>query len=248
MVLESRVTEVFAQIDADQLPLSVSSKAVVAEFIGTQMCRGMQYRDLHRWLYDQRESALRARVRELYQEHAPDRMAEAETYDLTRLRRQNEVVRALVGTSQLLSNVIVNMRWQIIRWAKPILLSSDQPAICWMRPHDSSPWGASNAVEIRMPLSPTEALVASWHDDPDLAEIITGDKVAAMSMNHHTRRHAMDWLYWNPGSKPAQGHPLHDRVLSGQPPRRSRRLQLVNQLAQDLIEDKEQKITVFTPT
>jgi len=29
-----------------------------------------------------------------------------------------------------------------------------------------------------MPLSPTQALVACWHDAPDRADIIVGDKLA----------------------------------------------------------------------
>jgi len=52
---------------------------------------------------------------------------------------QNEVIGASVETSQVMTNVLMNMRWQVIRWSKPVLLSSDQPAICWHAPHQSSP-------------------------------------------------------------------------------------------------------------
>ena len=246
-VLEGRATRVFAKIDADQLPLSTTDKAVMAEFIGTQMCRGVQYRGLHRGLFDQREPMLRERVRAIYREHAPERIAEAETYDITRVIGKNQVIGASIETSQVMTNVLVNMRWQMVRWPKPVLLSSDQPAICWYAPHRSSPWGVSDAVEIRMPLSPTQALVASWHDAPDGAEVVVGDKLAAMSMNHHTQRHRVDWLYWQPNTEPVQGHPLHDEALSGPPPSQSLRWRVVNEHVGKLIEDRPQNgITVFT--
>ena len=82
----------------DKLPLSTTDKAVMAEFIGTQMCRGVQYRGLHRGLFDQREPMLRERVRAIYREHAPERIAEAETYDITRVIGKNQVIGASMGT------------------------------------------------------------------------------------------------------------------------------------------------------
>lgn len=254
MVLEGRANSVFTQLDDGQLPLTTADKTVMAEFIGFQMCRGMQYRDLGRLVFDQRVPALRERVRAVFREHAPDRLAEAETYDLSPLISQNQVVLGVIRTSQLMTNVLVNMRWQLVRWAKPVLLSSDHPAICWRRPHESSPWGISDAIEVRMPVSPTQALIASWHDGPDVGEVIRGDKVAAMSMNYHTERHAVDWRFWQPQTKPVRGHPLHDLALSGDPPPRSDRWQFVAQLADELIENGEERmkrgehrVTVFMP-
>jgi hypothetical protein len=243
--LESRVKHVFAKFDAAQLPLSSDDKAVMAEFIGTQMCRGMGYRELRRALFDQRVPALRDRVREIYREHAPARIAEAESHDLSPLISKNETMRALVDTSRVMANALVNMRWQMVRWPRPVLLSSDQPAVCWRAPHQSSPWGVSQAVEMRMPLSPTQAVVASWHDGPDADEVVEGDRLAAMSMNHHTRKHRVDWLYWQPGTEPVRGHPLHDLPLSGPPPQQSLRLARLTQHVEKLIENREQGITVF---
>jgi hypothetical protein len=245
--LENRVNPVFAKIDAAQLPLDTTDKVVMAEFVGTQMCRGVTYRDLHRVLFVERELFLRERVRAIFQRHAPERIAEAEAYDLSRMTTQNEAIRASVETGQVMANVLMNMRWQVVRWSKPVLLSSDQPAVCWHAPHQSSPWGASDAVEIRMPLSPTQALVASWHDAPDGAEIIVGDKLAAMSMNHHTRRHRVDWLFWQPDTEPVQGHPLHDEPLSGPPPAQSRRWHRVHEHVEKLIEARpDNRIAVLT--
>jgi Protein of unknown function (DUF4238) len=140
MRLEDRVCRVFAKVDAAQLPLSTPDKAVMAEFIGTQMCRGMKYRSLHRGLFEEREPVLR-----------------------------------------------------------------------------------------------------------DVGAVIDTHKLAAMSMNHHTRTHPVDWLYWQPHSEPAEGHPFHDEALSGPPPSRSLRWQLVHEHVEKLIEDRAQNsITVFT--
>jgi hypothetical protein len=45
-----------------------------------------------------------------------------------------------------------------------------------------------------MPLSPTQALVTSWHDGPDPSQVVGGHTLAAMSINHYTARQASDWV------------------------------------------------------
>jgi hypothetical protein len=96
-----------------------------------------------------------------------------------------------------------------------------------------------------MPLSPSQALVASWHDGPDPSAVGVLDSVGAMSLNHHTAKHRVDWLYWQPGSQPRRGHPLHDRPISGPPPAHSVRRDLVMAHIEGLLETRRQTITVF---
>jgi hypothetical protein len=66
----------------------------------------------------------------------------------------------------------------------------------------------AQAIEIRMSLSPDEALVASWHDGDDPAEVINANKLMALTMNHHTEHHAVDWLYWRPRERAASWSPI----------------------------------------
>jgi hypothetical protein len=244
--LEGSVKAVFAQIDQGELPLSRDAKVVLGEFIGMQVCRGVTYREHRRAMLPSQEPRLRERLRHLFRQHAPGRIAEAETYDLNWLIDQNSSVAALVDTGIAMTNVLVNMRWQIARWSKPVLLSSDQPTICWHAPHQSSPWGLTQAAEIRMPLSPDRALVATWHDGGDPAEVISADRLAALTMNHHTERHAVDWLYWRPGTEPIRGHPLYDQAISGPPPSASARWQLVAKHLSELLQTRAKEITVFS--
>ncbi len=156
------------------------------------------------------------------------------------------MIEAGIGTGIILTNALVNMCWTIVAFDKPVLLSSDQPVVCWYAPHQAGAWAPSMAVEIRVPLSPTQALVASWHDDADRRDVLHGPALAAMSMNHHTARQAADWLYWLPDATPRRWQPLHDEPITGPPPASSRRRELTAELVERLLQSREQTITVFT--
>lgn len=251
-VLENAVQEAFSAIDQGALPLQTATKAVLAEFIGTQMARGVAYREMRKEHAQQNESSLRERVRSIFIEHAPpERLAEADDYarryDLSRLSAPNAQIQASLGTGQILANTLVNMRWTVVRFDKPMLLSSDQPIVCWRGQHQASPWGPWVATEIRVPLSPTLALLTSWDDNPDAAVATNGSLLNALSMNHYTRRQAVDWVYWQPGSNPRHGQPVHDEAIAGTPVPAGRRRELTSQLVMRLLETREQSITVFTP-
>lgn len=251
-MLEGAVQSAFTAIDRGELPLGSETKAVMAEFIGTQMARGVAYREMRNAHAQQNESWLRERVRELFIEHAPaERHTDADDYagqyDLSRLSERNVQIRAAIGTGQILANTLVNMRWTTIRFAGPMLLSSDQPIVCWLGPHRASPWGPWAATEIRVPLSPSLALVATWDDGPDPAKPIDGDLLNALSVNHYTRRQAVDWVYWMPGNRPRHGQPLHDEAIVGSPVQASRRRELTGELVARLLESREPSITVFSP-
>lgn len=167
------------------------------------MARGVAYREMRNEHVQRNESWLRERVRAIFIEHAPpERLAGADgyarRYDLSRLSAQNNQIQAAVGTGQILANTLVNMRWTVVRFAKSMLLSSDQPIVCWLGPHRAAPWGPWAATEIRVPLSPTLALLASWDDRPDAAVATNRNLLKALSTNHYTRRQAVDWVYWQP--------------------------------------------------
>jgi hypothetical protein len=157
------------------------------------------------------------------------------------------MVQAGIGTGIILTNALVNMRWTIVGFDRPALLSSDQPAVCWYASHRAGPWAPSLAAEIRVPLSPTQALVASWHDEPDRSHVLRGQALAGLSMNHYTARQAADWVYWLPGTTPRRGQPVHDEPMTGPPPATSRRRELTTELVEGLLESRKETITVFTP-
>jgi hypothetical protein len=130
--LEGKVGAAFDAIDQGALPLDPAIKALLAEFIGTQMSRGVTYREMRSDHIKRNEEWLRDHVREAFLKHAPpERASEADeyarTYDLSRLETQTGMVEAGIGTGVILTNALVNMCWTIIRFDKPALLSSDQP-------------------------------------------------------------------------------------------------------------------------
>jgi hypothetical protein len=251
-ILESKVTAGFAAIDRGTLPLDSETKAVLAEFIGVQMTRGVRYREMRSDHIKQNEEWLRERVRQLFLKHAPSERAPeaddyAKNYDLSRLETKESMVHAGIGTGVILTNALVNMCWTIVAFDKPVLLGSDQPAVCWYAPHRAGPWAPSMAVEIRVPLSPTQALVASWHDEADRSHVLRGQTLAALSINHYTASQVADWVYWLPGTSPRRGQPVNDEPITGPPPATSRRRELTTELVERLLKSREEAITVFTP-
>jgi hypothetical protein len=83
--LENKVTAAFGAIDRRDLPLDTETKAVLAEFIGVQMTRGVRYREMRSNHIKQNEQWLREHVRELFLKHAPPhRASEADGYVLSR--------------------------------------------------------------------------------------------------------------------------------------------------------------------
>lgn len=258
-LLEGKVKHAFREIDNETLPLDIATKVIVAEFLGQQMARGITYREMRSAHIADHEPWLRNHVRELYLKHS-DKLEDppadlnaaageyARAYDLTKLEDQNVVVRDAVQTGNVLTNALANMCWSFIRFREPVFLSSDQPVVCWLGPHQSSPWAPEPAIELRVPLSSTLALVASWHDRDDAPHFFDGHALAEMSINHYPARQAADWVYWRPGTSPRRDLPLHDEPLSGPPVPQSRRRELAgDMIRQRIIEKREDVIVVFTP-
>ena len=218
----------------------------------------MAYRELGLDHLAKHESWLRERARQGYLKHAhlledpPEDLEAAaaeyaEKYDVTRFATQTEMVRRGLATGIGLANALVNMCWTIVKFDKPALLGSDQPVVCWFAPHQSSPWGPTAATELRVPLSATQALVGSWHDRDDSPKVLGGHTLAALSINYHTAKQAVDWVYWLPGTNPRRGQPLHDEPVTGPAPQKSGRRDATQELIERHLESREQKIAVIVP-
>jgi hypothetical protein len=257
-LIEGKVKHAFREIDNEALPLDVPTKVILAEFLGQQMARGLTYRELHAAGISQGEAWLRSRVREIYLSRRPefdDPPADLEAaadeyarnYDLSALDAQNVVVIDSLQTGVVLANALANMCWSFVSFPKSMLLSSDQPVVCWLGPHKSSPWWPEPANELRVPLSPTVALVASWHDQDDTPHFLDGTCLTAMSINYHTAKQAADWVYWMPGTNPRRDLPLNDEPITGPRVEESRRRELTGEMVRDrIIEKREDVIVVFT--
>jgi hypothetical protein len=196
-MLEGEVANALREVDREELPLASRTKAVLAEFLGMQMARGVTYRRLRDGHMETKEPWLREQARKAFLKHAPlERAHEADDYaadyDLTWLFNQNATVKAQTETGIILANGLVNMCWAFVRFDEPVLLSSDQPVVCWLGPHQASPWMPERAIEVRVPLSSTQALVASWHDNEDPGLVVAGRMLDALSINHYTARQAAD--------------------------------------------------------
>jgi hypothetical protein len=251
-ILENKVTAAFMAIDRRTLPLDPETKAVLAEFIGVQMTRGVRYREMRSDHIKQNEGWLREHVRELFLKHAPsERASEADdyasNYELLRLQTQESVVQAGIGTGIILTNALVNMCWTIVGFEKPVSLSSDQPACLLVHTPPGWPLGAVTGRRDPSAVEPTQALVASWHDEADRSHVQHGQALAGLTTNHYTARQAADWAYCLPGTTPRRGQPVHDEPITGPPPAPGRRRELTTKLVERLLESREETITIFSP-
>jgi hypothetical protein len=115
----------------------------------------------------------------------------------------------MIRGGQKLASVLGCMRWQLLRFDRALLAYSDQPVVLWplgMDLIDERPTvpklGPANALEIRIPLSPTLLLLMT---SEDLSDNTVG---VAMPLALATETNALviaqadrQWMH-SPGSEP----------------------------------------------
>ena len=80
----------------------------------------------------------------------------------------------MLGRAQKASSILGCMRWRLLRFAQPVVAYSDQPVVIWPvgrlvvdeRPNQPT-LGPLSALEIRIPISPTQILLMTWDDVSD---------------------------------------------------------------------------------
>lgn len=99
------------------------------------------------------------------------------------------------------------MRWQVLRFGRPLLAYSDHPVVLWpmnverTRPFRRQILGPLTMLEIRVPIAPDAAVLMNWIDRSDEVGVSMKRRAAA-ELNAFTAAQAdKEWMH-QPGCEP----------------------------------------------
>ena len=205
--IEDKAPPVLRSID-DLWPLDAENKAILAELFGYQLVRGQRWFEWH-------ERYVRERLNE-YQ-----RLLEITDEELEPTKRHllsdSYRMTKMLDLGMRLASILGCMHWSLIDFATPLLATSDHPVDVWpahkasRTPQPSANDGLLNSLEIRVPLSPTAALLMTWLDEHDATTPRPrGTRQHAANLNAFTVANAdREWFHLLGTNPPvASGGPL----------------------------------------
>lgn len=173
--LENVAARSLREIVNDGADLTTDRKARLASFLAAQMLRGPAH-------FAQREERLRSFVGDIDESgFTRDALREAGG-EIERARTRllgvlldptYKFLEMLKGTNRL-ATCLVNMRWHLLEFDELSLATSDHPVVVWpleltnSKPFDEPFAGPLGALEIRVAVSPSLAILLNWADGPDL--------------------------------------------------------------------------------
>jgi hypothetical protein len=255
--LESKLPDALAAVRS--WPLNRNDRGVIAQFLALHVLRT---RAFPTWFTGVRDSSL-AQLQEHFQSRD-----EYEAFKRQRLTDRERAVR-LISLINKLSSVFGSMHWTLLHFDEPLLITSDQPVapVPLLTPGVIEPFAAIprggwlDTLEVRCPLTPHLALLATWHMGPEV-EPIAGTWQDAVNLNLSSKAQATKQFVQTPEREPAMppaifAQPLPPiivlisiQILSGytlDAATRSLRRGQTSKIVTDLIELQDHKtITVLT--
>jgi hypothetical protein len=253
-MIEDVIGPVLEELDAGA-PLTTKRRAMLGEFIAHQMVRGPAF-------FERRKDALTPLLDGLtVSDFRPQALA---TFDGDVDSLREHFKEQMMGSTRRmiemqsagskLTSVIGSMHWQLLRFADDVIAYSDHPVVVW--PWDipqfaSAPakarLGPLDAYEVRAPLSPRLAVVATWSDAPDEPYAIPGDRALAGELNALVVGQAdRQWMH-HPATEPpiATGPftPISTRLHPGYSPERIAGSQRRAQVSKFLKRIEKRKMT-----
>ena len=183
----------------ERFPFCKDDRSVLAQFAGAQQVRGPRWARQYKGSVDAaRVDAEQAGMSEADAGHDAQIIG-SDTHRLIAMQRW------LYGFSAL----FFAMRWTLIDFARPALITCDHPVVLWdaanraCAPSDLSGTGLKDLLEVRYPLNSTTCLLMTWLEGGDDLEVIHGSKTLARNINSFTRAAAEDEWFYLPGTKPS---------------------------------------------
>jgi Protein of unknown function (DUF4238) len=106
----------------------------------------------------------------------------------------------------VLAQQLTARTWQVVRFATPVLLTSDTPVVLWAPSSATKLYqvGLGSAHEVRVPLDARHALIVARH--APAGEIVRdlGER-QARALNRTVAEGAAEWMYYHPASDPLEG-------------------------------------------
>jgi hypothetical protein len=253
--LESRLPGALAAVSS--WPLNLDDRSVIAQFLALHVLRT---RAFSTWFAGTRDSSL-SELRDHFRSQD-----EFEAFRRQRLTDRERAVR-LISLINKLGSVFGSMHWTLLYFDEPLLITSDQPVspVPLLTPGAVEPFAAIpgsgwlDTLEVRCPLTPRLALLATWHTMPEAAPI-EGAWQDAININVSSKSQAVKQSIQTPAREPAMPGaifaqatapvvmPISIQVLSGytldaaqQSPRRLQAAKIVT----DLVEQQEHKMMIM---
>jgi Protein of unknown function (DUF4238) len=211
-------------------PYETAEKGKLAEFFAFQLVRGPRWKkwreeEARKTIEEQRRNPEPVLHNGLWLPVTHKTINELEE----RLLSETEWLIRMMSLANKLVDIFGSMRWCLVKFDQPLLAISDHPIVGWhmkadsRRPEPNSAGvGALNFLEVRVPISPTLALLMTWQDLPDAEEPISGSEAIAANLNAFTIANSeRQWMH-QPGSTPPVAqeylHPISPTLIPGYGP------------------------------
>jgi hypothetical protein len=149
---------------SENWPLPREEKGALAELFALQLIRGP------RWKAEYEE--LTRRFLDDYPDD-PDIKPEQREREETAFLSDTHRLVQMLSTGRTLATALGSMHWTLVEFGAPLVATSDHPVVLWPDLDSRMPEASSIKVgvlqcgEIRLPLSPTRAVLMTWSDKPD---------------------------------------------------------------------------------
>ena len=240
----------------DRWPFSFEDKAKVAELFAYQLLRGPRWEEEHAG----------------FVERAIEDFGKLETLEAAEKERASEAFRSdthrfiqMLRIGPTAASVLASMHWTLVRFDSPVVATSDHPVVPWPgadslapQPTPILPTGLCECIEIRLPMSPSRAVLMTWADTPDDLETTTrGARHHAANLNAFTVASADRQWFHLPGTSPPVGsgkfRPLSTELVKGYTPlaaaksyRRERTLAEAKKLVGRELQDRDLRIVTMS--
>jgi len=226
--LEGGVAQILQDVRATWPPRLEEEKGPLAEFFAMQFVRGPRWKA---W----REERAREMIATKRRNPEPIRRDSGLLIAVTQ-KALNETEDQLLSETEwltrmmLVANKLIHgfgaMRWHLIEFNEPLLAISDHPVVAWpldadYRQPEPTPAGLGvlNFLEVRVPISPTLALLMTWQDLPDAPDPIAGSEDIAANINAFTISNSdRQWMHMPGEQVPiAKGYldPISTKLVPG---------------------------------
>jgi hypothetical protein len=199
-------------------PLMPEEKGQLAELFAYQLLRGPRWKAEY-------EGRTRQFIEEF--ERQPGRRGTASHEDTEFLLSDSRRLTRMFSTALVTASVFGAMHWTLVEFQRPLIATCDHPVVLWPGAESRRPAavevttaGLLECIEVRLPLSPTNAVLMAWADkyDEDDARV-HGTRDHAANFNAFTIAAADRQWFHQPGPRPpvASGRllPLSTQLVEG---------------------------------
>jgi hypothetical protein len=177
-------------------PLSLEEKAMLAEFVATQVLRGPRWRNWHAAFTADYFTGVRASGEFEGKQPEGTTIEEALNETERQLSSDTATLAKMLELSRKGTQIIGSMHWTLLQFERSWLATSDHPIVLWpldiasrqpKKSNDFLKGGLLNTLEARFPISPRHALLMTWLDLPDgEAQTVNCTKEIAANLNAFT--------------------------------------------------------------